>query len=56
MCSGLPALFDALARLQLAARRHDCELRLRSVTPELRQLLGLMGLAEVLPEAPPEPV
>ena len=41
---------DALARLQLAARRYGCQVRLRCVSPELRELLDLMGLQDVLPE------
>lgn len=39
---------DALARLQLAARRLGLELRLRRVSDELRELVGLCGLDEVL--------
>jgi ABC-type transporter Mla MlaB component len=41
---------DALARLQLAARRHDCQVRLRNASNELRELLAFMGLRDVLPE------
>jgi ABC-type transporter Mla MlaB component len=41
---------DALARLQLAARRHRCEVRLRNASPELLDLVELMGLADVLGE------
>ena len=41
---------DALARLQLAARRHGCQVRLRGASPELRELLAFMGLADVLPD------
>jgi ABC-type transporter Mla MlaB component len=41
---------DALARLQLAARRHGCTVRLRHASGELRELLAFMGLAEVLAE------
>ena len=41
---------DALARLQLAARRRGCQVRLRGASPELRDLLGFMGLTDVLPE------
>jgi ABC-type transporter Mla MlaB component len=41
---------DALARLQLAARRHGCRIRLRHASPELRELVALMGLSDVLPE------
>jgi ABC-type transporter Mla MlaB component len=40
---------DALARLQLAARRHQCRVRLRGASNELRALVALMGLREVLP-------
>jgi ABC-type transporter Mla MlaB component len=40
---------DALARLQLAARRYGCQVRLRNATPELRELLSFMGLKDVLP-------
>lgn len=43
---------DALARLQLLARRHQCQVRLRGASPELRDLLAFMGLGEVLPELP----
>ncbi len=41
---------DALARLQVAARRRGCEVRLRHASPELRELVALMGLESVLPE------
>ena len=41
---------DALARLQLAARRHGCKVRLRHASNELRELLAFMGLRDVLPE------
>jgi ABC-type transporter Mla MlaB component len=41
---------DALARLQLAARRHGCTVRLRHASGELRELLAFMGLADVLAE------
>lgn len=41
---------DALARLQLAARRFGCQVRLVNAAPELRALVGFMGLADVLPE------
>jgi len=40
---------DALARLQLAARRHGCRVVLRHSSSELRQLVALMGLSDVLP-------
>ena len=41
---------DALARLQLAARRHGCQVRLRHASSELLALLTFMGLRDVLPE------
>jgi ABC-type transporter Mla MlaB component len=41
---------DALAQLQLAARRRGCQVRLRNASPELRALMGFMGLRDVLPE------
>ena len=39
---------DALARLQLAARRHDCRIELRHASPELRDLIAFMGLDDVI--------
>jgi len=41
---------DALARLQLAARRYGCQVRLRHASSELHTLVGLMGLRDVLPD------
>lgn len=41
---------DALARLQLAARRHGCRVALHRASDELRQLVGFMGLRNVLLE------
>ena len=41
---------EALARLQLAARRHGCRVRLRGASPELRELVAFMGLSDVLPD------
>jgi ABC-type transporter Mla MlaB component len=41
---------DALARLQLAATRHGCRIRLRHASAELLDLLSFMGLRDVLPE------
>jgi ABC-type transporter Mla MlaB component len=41
---------EALARLQLAARRHGCEVRLRNASDELLEVVGLMGLGDVLIE------
>lgn len=43
---------DALSRLQLAARRRGCRVVLRDVCPELRTLVALAGLSEVLPMSP----
>jgi ABC-type transporter Mla MlaB component len=41
---------DALARLQLAARRHGCRVQLRHASDELKELVEFMGLADVLPD------
>jgi ABC-type transporter Mla MlaB component len=41
---------DALARLQLAARRHGCQVRLRHASDELLELVAFMGLHDVLPD------
>ena len=41
---------DALARLQLAAQRRGCQVRLRGASDELRDLVAFMGLREVLPD------
>jgi ABC-type transporter Mla MlaB component len=41
---------DALARLQLAAYRHGCKVRLRQPSPQLRDLVAFMGLENVLAE------
>jgi ABC-type transporter Mla MlaB component len=41
---------DALARLQLAARRHGCQVRLRHASSDLRELVSFMGLSDVLAE------
>jgi ABC-type transporter Mla MlaB component len=41
---------DALARLQVAARRHGCQVRLRHASSELLELLAFMGLSDVLPD------
>jgi ABC-type transporter Mla MlaB component len=41
---------DALARLQLAARRHGCQVRLRHASEELLDLVAFMGLRDVLPD------
>ena len=39
---------DALARLQLAAQRRGCRVRLRGASPELLELVEFMGLRDVL--------
>ena len=41
-------LVDALARIQVAARRRGCAIRLREPDPELCELLDLVGLADLL--------
>jgi ABC-type transporter Mla MlaB component len=40
---------DALARLQLAARRSRCRIRLLNASRELRELVAFIGLEDVLP-------
>jgi ABC-type transporter Mla MlaB component len=40
---------DALARLQLAAHRRRCTVRIENASRELLDLVALMGLADVLP-------
>lgn len=42
-------MVNALARLQLTARRYGCQVRLRHACGELRDLLALTGLTEVVP-------
>ena len=42
-------IVDALARLQLTARRLGGRIRLRHACGELRDLIALMGLTEALP-------
>ena len=39
---------DALCRLQLAAKRHGCKVRMRHASDELLELVAFMGLTEVL--------
>ena len=39
---------DAVARLQLAARRRGCEVRLHNASDALLELVELMGLTHVL--------
>ena len=45
------ATVDALARLQLTARRCGCGFKLRHAARELQELIAYMGLAEALPVA-----
>ena len=40
---------DALARLQLAARRYGCRVQLQNASSELLELVAFMGLTDVLP-------
>lgn len=42
---------DALARLQLEARRRGCTVWLRHACPDLIELLELVGLLEVIRQA-----
>jgi ABC-type transporter Mla MlaB component len=49
--AGVPAdavTVDALARLQVAARRTGCSIRLANASPELRELVAFMGLGDVV--------
>jgi ABC-type transporter Mla MlaB component len=39
---------DALARLELAARRHRCRVLLRNASAELLDLVAFMGLEDVV--------
>jgi ABC-type transporter Mla MlaB component len=43
------AAVDALARLQLTARRLGCRIRLRGACGHLQELLALSGLDDVVP-------
>jgi ABC-type transporter Mla MlaB component len=43
---------DALARLQVAAHRRGCCVRLRNASADLLDLVSFMGLRNVLPESP----
>jgi ABC-type transporter Mla MlaB component len=47
------ATVDALARLQLGARRRGGQIELCGASAELRELIAFMGLCEVLPTGPP---
>lgn len=44
---------DALARLQVAARRRGCRVELQNASAELLDLVSFMGLDEALPALPP---
>jgi ABC-type transporter Mla MlaB component len=44
------ATVDALARLQLLAKRLGGRIQLRNASTELLELVAFMGLADVLPE------
>ncbi len=44
------ATVDALARLQLAAKKYGCQVRLRNASRELLDLVAFMGLRDVLPD------
>lgn len=46
------ATVDALARMQLTARRHGAEIRLVQASEDLLGLIALMGLQDVLREQP----
>jgi hypothetical protein len=42
------ATIDEIARLQLAARRNGCKLELANANPYLLELIGFVGLSQVL--------
>jgi STAS domain len=46
---------DALARLALIARRHECQAQLCHASEELRELIEFAGLSDVLGPAPLTP-
>jgi ABC-type transporter Mla MlaB component len=48
------AVVDALARLQLAAKRLGRTIELHHASPQLRELITLMGLVDVMSFAPEE--
>ena len=49
-------MIDALARIQLTARRLGRSIELRHARPEIRELVRLAGLADVLPVSSDLPV
>ena len=42
------ATIDEIARLQLTARRRGCQLELANANPYLLELIGFVGLSDVL--------
>ena len=48
-CAADAVAVEALARFQLGARRHGCQVRLRNAAPALVALVEFMGLRDVLP-------
>jgi hypothetical protein len=46
---------EALARLHLTARRHGWRMVVGGASPRLLQLVGVLGLADALPEAGRQP-
>ena len=53
-CSSVPAdavTVDALSRLQLGAQRYGCRVELANASPELVDLVELMGLTDVFADA-----
>jgi ABC-type transporter Mla MlaB component len=46
------ATVDALARMQLTARRQGAQIRLVGASEDLRNLIAFMGLEDVLPVEP----
>jgi ABC-type transporter Mla MlaB component len=46
---------EALARLHLTARRHGCTLLVHGAAPGLLELVSLLGLDDVLPQAGGQP-
>lgn len=57
LCAGPPdlKLVDALARLQLEARRQGCSIWLRAACPDLIELLQFVGLGDVVQLGPRPP-
>ena len=47
----IAVVVEALAYLQLAARRRGCKVALRHAAPELLELLEFVGLGDVVPVA-----